>query len=115
MVISDQSLGSVELKLEVLNKKFDEMSDKFDELITKFDEILLKKKKIKQEETETKWSVTEYKNSVLVSFSFNHEFKNYIKELGGIWMVSKKAWMFPKSQTEITEQIKLKFPKWEFV
>ena len=113
MVISDQSLGSVELKLEVLNKKFDEMSTKFDEILNKFDEN--KKKKVKQEETETKWSITEYKNSILVSFSFNNEFKDYIKELGGIWMVSKKSWMFPKSQTEITEQIKLKFPKWEFV
>ena len=108
MVITDQSLASVELKLQVLNKKFDEMSTKFDEILN------FKKKKPKQEETSTNWSIVDYKNSVLVSFSFNKEFKDFIKELGGIWMVSKKSWMFSKSkEIEIVEQIKLKFPKWE--
>ena len=113
MEITNQNL---KLELEILNKKFDEMSTKFDEMSTKFDEMGkdLNKKKPKQEETSTNWSITDYKNSVLISFSFNKEFKDYIKELGGIWMVSKKSWMFSKSEeTKILEQIKIKFPKWE--
>ena len=62
------------------------------------------------------WSVEEYKNSILIKFSFNTEFKDYIKELGGTWMVAKKAWMFPKSnQDDILESITTKFPKWSFV
>jgi pyruvate-formate lyase len=112
MAYNEHSLHSVELKLEVLNKKFDEMIGLFEKV-----QILLeKKKKPKQVETDTNWSVHDYKNSILVSFSFNREFKDYIKELGGVWMVSKKAWMFPKSnEEEIVEQIKTKFPKWNFV
>ena len=85
MAISELSLASVELKLEVLNKKFDQMILLFE----KMNAQLEKKKKVKQEETDTIWSVCDYKNSVLISFSFNLEFKNYIKELGGVWMVSK--------------------------
>jgi len=113
MTISDQSLASVELKLEVLNKKVDQMTILFDKLF-----LLLEKKKPKhQEETETKWSVTGYKdNFILISFSYNIEFKNYIKELGGMWMVSKKSWMFPKSnETNIIEQINEKFPTWKLI
>jgi len=112
MPISELSLTSVELKLEVLNKKFDQMISLFE----KMNMQLEKKKKAKQEETETNWSVCDYKNSILISFSFNLEFKNYIKELGGVWMVSKKSWMFPKSnETEIVESITGKFPKWNLI
>ena len=113
MEITNQNL---KLELEILNKKFDEMSTKFDKMLILFEKMdtVLNKKKPKQEETSTNWSITDYKNSVLISFSFNKEFKDYIKELGGVWMVSKKSWMFSKSEeTKIVEQIKLKFPKWE--
>jgi hypothetical protein len=75
--------------------------------------LLEKKKKERVEETETNWSVVDYKNSILISFSFNKEFKDYIKELGGLWMVSKKSWMFPKTnETIVVQQIKEKFPNW---
>jgi len=106
MIINELSLQSVELKLQLLNQKVDK-------IIEMMSSLLEKKKKVKQEETDTNWSIVDYKNSVLVSFSFNMEFKNYIKELGGVWMVSKKAWMFPKSnETEIVAQIQEKFPTW---
>lgn len=106
MIINELSLQSVELKLQLLNQKVDK-------IIEIMSSLLEKKKKIKQEETDTNWSIVDYKNSVLVSFSFNMEFKNYIKEIGGVWMVSKKAWMFPKSnETEIVAQIQEKFPTW---
>ena len=70
-----------------------------------------KEVKVLQEKT---WELTEYKNSILVSFAFNLDFKEYIKELGGKWMVSKKSWMFPKAESEsIIEQISEKFPDWK--
>uniref|UniRef100_A0A6C0AZR3 Uncharacterized protein n=1 Tax=viral metagenome TaxID=1070528 RepID=A0A6C0AZR3_9ZZZZ len=109
MPITELSLESIELKLQLLNQKVDKLL----ELMTLQTE---KKKKMKQEEIETNWSIVDYKNSVLISFSFNMEFKNYIKELGGVWMVSKKSWMFPKSnETEIVSQITEKFPKWNLI
>jgi hypothetical protein len=109
MPISELSLESVELKMEVLNKKFDELLLVQNKILS----LLEKKKKERVEETETNWSVVDYKNSVLISFSFNKEFKDYIKELGGLWMVSKKSWMFPKTnETIVVQQIKEKFPNW---
>ena len=111
--MNTQSLASVELKLEVLNKKFDEMIDLFKKTMT----LLEKKKREQPSETETIWSMSDYNNKgidyVLVSFSFNVAFKNYIKELGGIWMISKKAWMFPKSnEADLIEKISTQFPSW---
>jgi len=109
MPISELSLESVELKMEVLNKKFDELLFVQNKILS----LLEKKKKERVEETETNWSVVDYKNSILISFSFNKEFKDYIKELGGLWMVSKKSWMFPKTnETIVVQQIKEKFPNW---
>ena len=109
MPISELSLESVELKMEVLNKKFDELLLVQNKILS----LLEKKKKERVEETETNWSVVDYKNSILISFSFNKEFKDYIKELGGLWMVSKKSWMFPKTnETIVVQQIKEKFPNW---
>ena len=62
------------------------------------------------------WSVQEYNNCVLVKFSFNNEFKDFIKELGGSWMVSKKAWMFPiDGINDIIESVQEKYPKWSFI
>ena len=97
MPISELSLESVELKMEVLNKKFDELLLVQNKILS----LLEKKKKERVEETETNWSVVDYKNSVLISFSFNKEFKDHIKQLGGLWMVSKKSWMFPKTNETI--------------
>jgi len=96
------TLESLQTEIELLNKKMD--------LII---ELLKPKKEIKVLQEKT-WELTEYKNSILVSFAFNLEFKEYIKEIGGKWMVSKKSWMFPKAESEsIIEQISEKFPDWK--
>jgi hypothetical protein len=98
-----------ELNMALLNKKLDHMIELFEKTMA-----ILERRKTpkKEEETSTEWSVENYKNSQLIKFSYNMEFKNYIKELGGKWMVSKKAWMFPKSNTEIITEIQTKFPDW---
>jgi hypothetical protein len=96
------TLESLQTEIELLNKKMD--------LII---ELLKPKKEIKVLQEKT-WELTEYKNSILVSFAFNLDFKEYIKQLGGKWMVSKKSWMFPKAESEsIIEQISEKFPDWK--
>jgi hypothetical protein len=98
------TIESLQTEIELLHKKMD--------LII---ELLKPKKEIKVLQEKT-WELTEYKNSILVSFAFNLEFKEYIKEIGGKWMVSKKSWMFPKAESEsITEQISEKFPDWKLL
>lgn len=84
-------------------------------MILLFDKLLAKKRTAIEESGLNEWSVEEYKNSILVKFSFNNEFKDYIKELGGTWLSIKKAWMFPKDNSEeIIEAVKEKYPKWSF-
>ncbi len=99
-----------QINLELLNKKIDHMIDLFEKTMA----ILERRKTKKVEEKTTNWSIQEYKNSILVRFSFNLAFKNFVKELGGKWMVAKKAWMFPKSNTTFVQEIKDKFPDWDF-
>jgi hypothetical protein len=92
--------------MEDLHKKVDELSLKIDKIL-----LLLENKSVEPEKI---WSVTDYKSSILISFPFNNDFKNFIKELGGVWMATKKAWMFPKSkEAEILDQIQTAFPLWE--
>ena len=98
------TIESLQTEIELLHKKMDLNI-----------ELLKPKKEIKVLQEKT-WELTEYKNSILVSFAFNLEFKEYIKEIGGKWMVSKKSWMFPKAESEsITEQISEKFPDWKLL
>ena len=97
-----------------------ELSEKIDELTKKVDQILLilQKTKVKPPESEFKpeYKVTEYKESILITFPFHTEFKNYIKELGGVWMVGKKAWMFPKSNENVVlGELQTKFPSWKLI
>lgn len=99
-----------QINLELLNKKIDHMIDLFEKTMA----ILERRKTKKVEETTTTWSIQEYKNGILVRFSFNLAFKNFVKELGGKWMVAKKAWIFPKSNTTFVQEIKDKFPEWDF-
>jgi hypothetical protein len=108
-------MSSESLKLEVLSGKIDLLNEKFERLLLLLDNKNTKKKYTNEESDLNTWSAEDYKNSILIKFSFNTEFKDYIKELGGTWMVAKKAWMFPKSNyTEIIEEITTKFPNWSF-
>lgn len=108
-------MSSENLKLEVLNGKIDLLTEKFERLLLLLDKGNNKKRTVNEESDLNTWSAENYKNSILIKFSFNTEFKDYIKELGGTWMVAKKAWMFPKSNyDDIIESLKEKFPKWSF-
>ena len=100
----------MEQQIETLDKKIDQLNQKFDLLTQRFDLL-----KLKFKDNETEWSIEEYKEAVLIKFSFNVKFKDAIKELGGKWMVSKKAWMFPKSRSEEVKCSLLKnFESWKF-
>jgi hypothetical protein len=96
--------------MALLNKKLDKMIDLFEKTMA-----ILERRKTpkKEEETSTNWSIENYKNCLLVKFSYNVVFKDYIKELGGRWMVAKKAWMFPKSNKSFIEKVQTKFPDWK--
>jgi len=99
-----------EINMALLNKKLDKMIDLFEKTMA-----ILERRKTpkKEEETSTNWSIENYKNCLLVKFSYNVVFKDYIKELGGRWMVAKKAWMFPKSNKSFIEKVQTKFPDWK--
>ena len=99
-----------EINMALLNKKLDRMIDLFEKTMA----ILERRKTKKVEDTSNTWSIQDYKNGVLVRFSFNLTFKDFVKELGGKWMVAKKAWIFPKSNTTFVKEIKDKFPEWDF-
>ena len=63
------------------------------------------------------WTVENYKKSILVKFDYNKDLIDFIKgsELGGIWMSSMKAWMFPKSiENEVIDAISNKVSAWSF-
>jgi hypothetical protein len=104
----------LELKVDLLTEKVNNLNEKMERILLLLSDK--KKRNVLPEESDlTHWSAEDYKNSVLIKFSFNTEFKDYIKELGGTWMVAKKAWMFPKSNyQDILESLQEKFPKWTF-
>jgi len=97
-----------ELNMTLLNKKMDRIIELLEKVIVKE-----KPKTKKEEEITTTWSTQEYKNGILVRFSFNMKFKDYVKELGAKWLVAKRAWIFPSSNTSFIDSIKEKFPEWE--
>ncbi len=97
-----------------LQAEIEKLNKKMDIIIELLNSKQPAKKEVRQESDEKIWSVEEYKNCILVSFTFNLVFKEYIKEIGGKWMVAKKAWMFPKTDHDIVvEQISEKFPDWK--
>ena len=97
-----------ELNMTLLNKKMDRIIELLEKVTVKE-----KPKTKKEEEITTTWSTQEYKNGILVRFSFNMKFKDYVKELGAKWLVAKRAWIFPSSNTNFIDSIKEKFPEWE--
>jgi hypothetical protein len=97
-----------ELNMTLLNKKMDRIIELLEKVTVKE-----KPKTKKEEEITTTWSTQEYKNGILVRFSFNMKFKDYVKELGAKWLVAKRAWIFPSSNTSFIDSIKEKFPEWE--
>jgi hypothetical protein len=98
--------------LTQMNLKIDQLQKDLSELKKS------KRSSTSSDDSENWWSVEINFNNILIKFSkgneFN-EFKDYIKELGGTWFVSKKAWKFPiVSVDQVIESIRLKFPNKEF-
>jgi hypothetical protein len=98
--------------LTQMNLKIDQLQKDLSELKKP------KRSSTSSDDSENWWSVEINFNNILIKFSkgneFN-EFKDYIKELGGTWFVSKKAWKFPiVSVDQVIESIRLKFPNKEF-
>ena len=98
---SMDSSWSVDLKLELINKKLDK-------LLEEIAQVNLKKKK--EISTETNWSLEESDEGIFVRFSYNNpEMKEFIKSIGARWFFKKKAWTLPNK--EAIEKIKEKYPK----
>ena len=95
-----------------------QMNLKIDQLQKDISELKKPKRTTPSDDSENWWSVEINFNNILIKFSkgteFN-EFKDYIKELGGTWFVSKKAWKFPiVSVDQVINSIQTKFPNKEF-
>ena len=104
------SSTSIDLKLELLNEKCDKMITLFENLLNK------KKKKEPVNSDKTEYSIKEQDTVFLIKFEYNIEFKKLIKELGGIWLIGKRSWLFPLNlKEEIILKIAEKFPKWTIV
>ena len=87
------------------------------ELHEKLDRILkILEKKPQSSQLETEWSIENYsEKAVIIKFSFNETFKQSVKDLSGKWMVSKKGWMFPGSDSEkIIKLLSEQYPTWTF-
>ena len=116
-------MDALRSQIEILNLKFDKlilMMENKNGGSKSTDEVTKKAKKprkpyVEPEEIGSDWSMEYHKNAILVKFSFNKAFKEYVKELGGKWNVSLKGWIFPKEQNdEVYESISAKFEDWEF-
>ena len=97
---------SIDLKLQLLNEKCDKMIMLFETLLAK------KKKKEFVDSNKTEYSITEYNGNFLIKFEYNTEFKNFIKEIGGVWLVGKKSWIIKESDLS---KIAEKFSKWTII
>ena len=111
-------MDAISSKLEILNLKFDKiiylLENKNGNSI-KVNEKKSRKKYVKPEEVGSDWSMEFHKNSIVIKFSYNDAFKEYIKELGGKWNVSLRGWVFSKDMNdEIYESISAKFEDWVF-
>ena len=110
-----------------MDQKFEELKQKFEQLEQKFKELEQKVNQTVSENVsenvsgnvslkENEWSIEEYKNSILIRYYIDPNFRKVLKDLGAKWLVLKKAWMFPKSKSdEIIEKIKIDFSTWTFI
>ena len=89
----------MELQIELLHKKLDDIM-----------EILTRTTIVKK-----KWSLENYKEAVLIKCDYCDNFKSKLKDLGGHWIATKKAWVFPKSKDiEVHDTITGLFGDWSF-
>ena len=92
-------MDALRSQIEILNLKFDKlilMMENKNGGSKSTNEVTKKAKKprkpyVEPEEIGSDWSMEYHKNAILVKFSFNKAFKEYVKELGGKWNVSLKG------------------------
>jgi hypothetical protein len=103
---------STELKLELLNQKMDRLLEMFEKIVNEKVSKPVKKERTDPETTD--YSIEDInEHQFLVKFSFNLEFKDHIKKLGGFWLVAKRGWMFSLSQKDfVADSLKSTFPTW---
>ena len=107
----DQKVEELEQKFKDLEQKFKELEQKVNQTVS---ENVSKNNDVNLKENE--WSIEEYKNSILIRYYIDPNFRKFLKDLGAKWLVLKKAWMFPKSKSdEIIEKIKIDFSTWAFI
>ena len=105
----DQQFQELEQKFKNLEQKFKELEQKVNQNVS---ENVSENNSLKENE----WSIEEYKNSILIRYYIDPNFRKFLKDLGAKWLVLKKAWMFPKSKSdEIIEKIKIDFNSWTFI
>ena len=103
-------------KFEELKQKFEQLEQKFKELEQKVNQTVSENVSENVSLKENEWSIEEYKNSILIRYYIDPNFRKFLKDLGAKWLVLKKAWMFPKSKSdEIIEKIKIDFNSWTFI
>jgi hypothetical protein len=105
--MSVQEISEILEMLSMINTKIDQLSERIENI------PIQRNNKSKKE-----WTMENYKKSILVKFDFNKQLIDFIKqsELGGLWIPSMKAWVFPKSmENEVIIQINEKFPTWIFL
>ena len=103
-------------KFEELKQKFEQLEQKFKELEQKVNQTVSENVSENVSLKENEWSIEEYKNSILIRYYIDPNFRKFLKDLGAKWLVLKKAWMFPKSKSdEIIEKIKIDFSTWTFI
>jgi len=94
-------------QMELLNKKIDLLNEKMDLLLSFHKEKQIVNKPMV-------WSVEYYKENLLIKFTFNNEFKDFVKQKGGDWLFAKKGWLFSKNNFELIDLICENFPNWTF-
>jgi hypothetical protein len=105
--MSVQEISEIMEMLSMINTKIDQLSERIENI------PIQRKNNSKKE-----WTIENYKKSILVKFDYNKQLIEFIKsaELGGIWNLSLKAWLFPKSiEHEVIDQISENFPNWVLV
>jgi hypothetical protein len=97
------------------------LDENLDKVIDKLKTTLKLLERVKSVNTQSKApsdvvTYLSYKNCMIVQFAFNEELKNFLKDLGGKWMLSKRGWMFSKDRfNEIDEAITTNFENYKIV
>ena len=92
-------LGVMEETLKFIEEKFTKLEEKVNQLNNKNP-----KKECLEEKIIT---MTDRGNGFYVTFPFNENIKNHLKEQGGKWNPGLRGWVFPKSkQTDLVTEIK---------